>query len=350
MPQAFYIHGRCPECGTQMQYSGDRKQLVCPACGYARALGKDADQVQERALGINASFEGFIRGMGIEAPEYACGSCKTVFLTLESGASSCPCCGSDTLSASAAAGKLLQPHSLIPFTVPRSAAAGLLRKWFSTSRFLPQDITTATQASLRGVYLPCFLVDAFTRSTWKGMMGFSVMEMQKSGPVQKQVWEPTTGYYELLSQDVQVPVSQGLDGKRLAEVFTYRLGDLVGFDPSYLKGWAVELYQKKETEGFSKASEAIDGQIRAEVPKRITATSLKDLKITTERLALGFRVVLLPVWVAQYTYRKKRFQYLINGQTGDIAGDKPISFEKVYAAIAGAVLLLVLLLLLIRLR
>ena len=56
-----------------------------------------------------------------------------------------------------------------------------------------------------------------------------------------------------------------------------------------------------------------------------------------------FRLALLPVWLGAYSYGGKVYQVLINGQTGKVAGDKPVDQVKVAAVIAGAFFLLVLL-------
>ena len=56
-----------------------------------------------------------------------------------------------------------------------------------------------------------------------------------------------------------------------------------------------------------------------------------------------FRLALLPVWLGAYHYGGKVFQVLINGQTGKVAGDKPVDQVKVAAVIAGAFFVLLLL-------
>ncbi|MCB0854837.1 MAG: hypothetical protein KDD63_21600, partial [Bacteroidetes bacterium] len=56
---------------------------------------------------------------------------------------------------------------------------------------------------------------------------------------------------------------------------------------------------------------------------------------------ITFRHALVPVWVSIYTYQGKNFQFLVNGQTGRVTGEKPISFNKIYTAI-GLIVLLVL--------
>ena len=42
--------------------------------------------------------------------------------------------------------------------------------------------------------------------------------------------------------------------------------------------------------------------------------------------------MLLPVWIAAYRYHGKAFQFLVNGQTGEVVGKAPWSIVKITLA------------------
>ncbi|RMD75716.1 MAG: hypothetical protein D6818_01280, partial [Bacteroidetes bacterium] len=42
-----------------------------------------------------------------------------------------------------------------------------------------------------------------------------------------------------------------------------------------------------------------------------------------------FKLVVLPVWIASYEYKGKRYHFMINGQTGKVSGHKPLSWVKI---------------------
>ena len=46
-----------------------------------------------------------------------------------------------------------------------------------------------------------------------------------------------------------------------------------------------------------------------------------------------WRYVLLPIWVSTYTYEGKTWQVLVNGQSGEFAGQKPVAWWKIWTAI-----------------
>ena len=38
----------------------------------------------------------------------------------------------------------------------------------------------------------------------------------------------------------------------------------------------------------------------------------------------------MPIWLVTYTFVPRAFQTLVNGYTGEIAGDRPVSWAKVF--------------------
>ena len=56
---------------------------------------------------------------------------------------------------------------------------------------------------------------------------------------------------------------------------------------------------------------------------------------------------LLPVYVLSYKYNGKLFRFLLNGQTGKSAGDKPLSWQRITIAIVGGLSIVLLIVLLI---
>ena len=48
----------------------------------------------------------------------------------------------------------------------------------------------------------------------------------------------------------------------------------------------------------------------------------------------SWRYVLLPLYLANYPFDGKNYQVMINGQTGAIAGQRPVDWTRVWLAIA----------------
>jgi hypothetical protein len=42
-----------------------------------------------------------------------------------------------------------------------------------------------------------------------------------------------------------------------------------------------------------------------------------------------FKHILLPIWMAAYKYGGKSYRFLVNGQTGEVQGERPYSAWKI---------------------
>jgi hypothetical protein len=54
-----------------------------------------------------------------------------------------------------------------------------------------------------------------------------------------------------------------------------------------------------------------------------------------------FKHVILPIWMAAYRYNGKSYRFLVNGQTGEVQGERPWSVWKIaFAVILAATIIL----------
>jgi hypothetical protein len=67
----------------------------------------------------------------------------------------------------------------------------------------------------------------------------------------------------------------------------------------------------------------------------------RNLQVDSVYQGRTFKHILVPVWLATYTYGSKSFQVVVNGYTGKMAGEHPLSWIKITLAIL-AVLLVIL--------
>ena len=47
-----------------------------------------------------------------------------------------------------------------------------------------------------------------------------------------------------------------------------------------------------------------------------------------------FKYLFLPIWLSSYRFNGKVYQFMVNGQTGKVAGDRPYSAWKIILTIA----------------
>jgi hypothetical protein len=53
-------------------------------------------------------------------------------------------------------------------------------------------------------------------------------------------------------------------------------------------------------------------------------------QVATNYSAITFKHLLLPVYVGAYRFRDKVYQVVLNGRTGEVQGERPYSFWKIF--------------------
>lgn len=343
MSQHVFFPNFCPTCGNQLQYGSRKKELRCKKCGYKRELKRKSSQIRERKLSASVNFSGFTKGMGEQTILRACSNCGSIMAHHQKSASQpCPVCLHTEFSEGSLPENILEPKNILPFTLPEHRARTILRRHLRKRRpwMLPSRIFQAYHSErLKPLYIPAYLMDVYVRTSWEGKGGFRIPVQSKGKISQREVWEPVTGYWEHFYENQFTLASQRIHPAVFKQINNFPLRDLVAFNPGYLESFPAEVTSKDPQESVSNTEKSIDQAVQALVKGKIKADKTKDLSITSAKEALTWQHILLPVWLSTFTYRKQTFQYLINGRTGKVAGDKPISVIKTLI-LAGSILLL----------
>jgi hypothetical protein len=80
-----------------------------------------------------------------------------------------------------------------------------------------------------------------------------------------------------------------------------------------------------------------DAQAKARMARIIEQDARRDIggdeqrvhDIDTDYADETFKHILLPVWMAAYKYNGKSYRFLVNGQTGEVQGERPWSIWKI---------------------
>jgi hypothetical protein len=140
---------------------------------------------------------------------------------------------------------------------------------------------------------------------------------------------------------VLVPASKGVHPNLLEKLQPFpTTTDLLPYDPGYLSGWVVEQYQIDLINAAQDSRGRMDGQLRDQCTAQIPGDTSRNLKISPDYSAQTFKHVLLPVWLLTYTYGTKNYQVAVNGATGKITGEYPLSWVKITIAIVIGLIIL----------
>ena len=72
--------------------------------------------------------------------------------------------------------------------------------------------------------------------------------------------------------------------------------------------------------------------------EQVPGDTHRNLVVDADYSGQTFKHILLPIWLLSYSYGARKFQVVINGYTGEIAGDYPKSWVKITLAVLVALL------------
>ena len=91
----------------------------------------------------------------------------------------------------------------------------------------------------------------------------------------------------------------------------------------------------------------MDVAIRRAILRDYSYDVVDYLKVTTHHEKVTYKYVLLPVWFGILNYHKKKYRFLINGETGKLSGKFPVSAVKVLTFIVTLIILTIVLMILV---
>lgn len=320
--------------------------MKCPYCGTENAIQVEAKPIVEHKIeelqAMAASQQA--KGFGTETRSFKCKNCSaTSSIPGNIQATRCPFCGSSIVFEQPANPNMVRPESLVPFQINADAATQKFKNWLRTRYLAPGALKRMAQlAKIDGMYAPFFTYDAQADSDWAGEAGHYYYETVRRGnqTVQERRvrWESRSGHHALFYDDVLIIASTGLPERILLKAYPYHLNALVPYSPQFLAGFAAEEYSVDPRQGWEKAKGQIQASEQKECSKALDGDTQRGLRVSTRLSRITWKHMLLPLYVAAYMYGAKTYRFLVNGQTGEVQGEAPISWIKV-AAIAGVVVI-----------
>lgn len=340
----------CPACGAQAVWTPAKKALICPYCSTESAaeLQGDGTLVGESDLAeALRALPDEKRGWAAERKTVKCQSCQAISVFDEKRvAQACDFCGSPALMNMDDLQSPIRPGSQLPFQISESTVRETIRQWYGSHFWARSDVgDKALTDTLHGIYLPYWTFDAHVECPWEAEAGYHYYTTDDKGNRQQHTrWEYASGHVSQFHDDLLVPASKGVHASLLAELEPFPTTTaLLPYDPGYLTGWVVEQYQIDLIEAAQNSRDRMNEIVRQECSNQVPGDTQRGLRIAPTFSAQTFKHTLLPVWLLTYTYGSKNYQVAVNGATGKIAGEYPLSWVKfTIAIILGLILLAIL--------
>jgi hypothetical protein len=333
----------CVACGAQAEWNPAKGKLVCPFCGTEAPYDIDASTGAIQEIDLVRTLRELpeeLRGWQAERRTVQCQSCKAVMVFDPTRVGqNCDFCGSPALVDYAAIKDPIRPQSLLPFKISETQVREQIRRWYASKWFAPNAFKRrALVDTVHGIYIPYWTFDAQVHCPWWADAGYYYYTTEtyrdsngrtQTRQVQHVRWEPASGVIDRFLDDEPVPGTRGIDQDLLRAVEPFPTGELVPYDTAFLSGFVVEHYQVVLIEAAQRSKEQMHQKLMALCASEVPGDTYRNLRIEPEYSGQTFKHILVPVWLLAYTYGSKRFQVVVNGYTGTIAGRYPKSIWKI---------------------
>ena len=350
MPQDEY-RWPCEKCGAQLRYAPGQTHLVCDHCGHEQDIPADVPRARAKALqeldlarGLSADLNS---GDMVEVRSTSCPNCGAkVEIQGATHATECPFCDTPVVLDTGSE-RHIKPQAVLPFVLTEAEARKAMVAWLGSLWFAPNTLLEYARKgrAMNGVYIPFWTFDADTASRYTGERGEYYYEtrtvrVRVNGRMetrQEQVrhtrWYPASGHVARDFDDVLIMASRSLPERLGDELTPWEMGALVPYNPEFLAGFQAEGYTVSLADGHGEARGRMSDVILQDVRHDIGGDEQRVHNVDTDWSDETFKHILLPIWTAAYKYNGKSYRFLVNGQTGEVQGERPWSVWKIAFAV-----------------
>lgn len=360
------VNYQCPACGGPLRFAGESGRLQCDYCdsaftpqeveehyaakhASAEAASTDGEEKpvtateQERAQSKADPIQEYLKRSKWEGEEaeqlsaYTCSSCGAELICdVTTAVTACPYCGNPTVVPGKLGGAL-RPDYVIPFKKTREEAVAKLKEYYQGKRFLPKAFANANHLEeIQGIYVPFWLYDG----TVSGEAVFIGTEVRTWNDSRYRYTETSRYRLERAGhlEFARVPAdgSVKMPDAHMDAIEPYDYTELVPFSLGYLPGYLTDRYDVDA----QACRERVERRVGESLEQALEATATGHGTTTTERCTAQarceqVRYALLPVWMLHTRYEGEDYLFAMNGQTGRMVGDLPVSKGRVAAWFGG---------------
>ncbi|MCK5310114.1 MAG: hypothetical protein KAJ64_05655 [Thermoplasmata archaeon] len=333
----------CNSCGAHLEFDPNSQLMKCEFCNSEEVI-----KVEHKAI-VEHDFNSAPFATGWDKPvmSFQCDSCGATISSDTKVAGKCTYCNSPYVKERAPRADLIRPETLVPFKINKEKAKHLFHDWIGKGWFAPSNLSQLSKLDLiKGVYTPFWTYDTNAYSNWNAESGYyyyvtetytvtvNGKRQTKTRQVRKVRWVPAHGSRSGFYNDVLVHASKGMNEELILKIYPFHLQQLVPYKSEFLSGFLAEEYGIDLQQGWISAQNTVNASERQKCGSEVPGDTYRFLRVSTTFSKIKYKHILLPVWIAAYQYKQKTYHFLVNGQTGEVQGFKPISWAKVGLVIA----------------
>jgi predicted RNA-binding Zn-ribbon protein involved in translation (DUF1610 family) len=335
------FNAECPGCNASIEFNPEVGKLKCPYCDFETEIATPENEEDKTAKELDFASAQDVQNFdwGTEKKTVTCKACgaETIYDALQV-ADSCPYCGSNQVMEASAVNSLA-PNGVCSFEITDTQAAEKFQVWLKRKWFVPKAAKLSARTdAFKGVYLPYWTFDTKTSSRYTAKYGKHRQVKDKNGNTKRETdWYPVSGFYQEFIDDHLVSATSRYNQNIMKKIEPFNVLNNKSYRPEYVAGFLAERYSVGLKDGWGQARKEIqrhlDGKIKAKIKRDHQADVVSDLKFSTTHDGVTYKYLLLPVWQSSYRYKNDIYHFMVNGQTGQVGGEAPISGWRITFAI-----------------
>jgi hypothetical protein len=123
----------------------------------------------------------------------------------------------------------------------------------------------------------------------------------------------------------------------LVRIEPFNLNDLVLYSADFLAGWQAHAYDISLPKAWEAGKNDMRERAKQACYQDIPSPHVRNFSMSADFADETWRYLLLPVYLAAYRFEDKVYQVMVNGQTGMVAGQKPVAWWKIWLLVAALV-------------
>ncbi len=334
---------KCPNCSGAIEFDSSTQKMKCPYCDSEfvveslRNRDNRLEEMEPDSFSWNEDTEEITWDENEGVCVFVCNSCGGEIVGDENtAATACPYCGNPVVMSGRLAGDL-KPDFVIPFQLNKEQAVAALKQYVGKKKFAPNTFKSENRLSeVRGIYVPFWLFDSDAQAS----VSYDATRTRHWSDSKYNYTE--TSHYDVFRAGnmrfVNIPVdgSSKMPDDLMESIEPFRFDEAVDFQTAYLAGYLADKYDVTKENSIDRANERVRVScietLRDTVSGFDTVT-VKDSNVQSHNGSCKY--ALYPVWILNTKYKNEILTFGLNGQTGKIVGNIPVSKAKLWALFAG---------------
>jgi DNA-directed RNA polymerase subunit RPC12/RpoP len=339
---AQLLEYKCPGCGSPVHFDSSTQMMVCPYYGIefdVAAMQKKDDILSRQTADDFSNMQhpesmsgDDMNGMNV----FVCQSCGgEIVCDSNTVATSCPFCTNPVVMSGRVSG-MLKPDYVIPFKLDKNAAVTTLKNYIAKKAFAPNTFKSENRLQeTKCIYVPFWLFDGIVN----GSVSYDATKSRHWNDSKYNYTE--TSHYHVIREgniafeNIPVDGSLKMPDELMESIEPYNFSEAVPFQSAYLAGYLADKYDVTIEQSKDRANSRMKASTESEFRKTVHGYDTVHAKSSSVYLEQGrAKYALYPVWLLNTKYKDKLYTFAMNGQTGKLVGNVPVSIPKLAAVFA----------------